>query len=308
MATEIHCHKCGTKNTGDAKFCSNCGESLCVKKDAASTADGLADVLNSADPEKTFVRRFAWIWSLRGRSTRKEFLIISVLCMIAYFVLSHKLKVQMGLFNESSDLGPAALTFITNILLVTGTAASLLAVFWVIFALFVRRLHDTGRSVRLLWGLVLLAALPVSWLFFWLSCMVPSGWCYPIFPICSVLWYMGIIWLFILFVFALFCEGVQGPNQYGEDPNPKRRTGGKMSRVVESLFEKIESGVKATGSVMMKAYKKLSFKDKPRKKLAIVIMALVLYLLGFVLNVFDVDRFLPMPMPPRIHLHFGSSK
>ena len=264
----MFCSKCGGKNDDGARFCSNCGERLSADEpvgeekkgkvtkgklssflqhaelvtdvlDASLTGGGHTGGLTKAMSGKG---RFAKFFSFKGRATRKEFVWIS---LIAIIIIIAAINTRPRSFHEMEEL-PLQIFWCVRMV---QTILMVLIACWALVAAIARRLHDIGRSGRLLWGLLLLVGVPASCICWIISYrLLPFLWRFmsPVVVGLDVGAYIGILWAIILSAFGVICNGETGTNKYGPDPDPKRRPKGRVSVAVESSLNSVSSIINKT--------------------------------------------------------------
>lgn len=297
----MFCSKCGMKCDDEATFCAKCGAHLGKGETSGSedlksgekmaVATDLKDILEEsmvatggntgADKLVNALSgkgRLAKYFSFKGRATSKEFIITTlILAFIIYVTIEARPQNLMDKCDDLMDVYAAILGWVRLV----QTILMVLISCWALGSIFVRRMHDIGCGAQSIW----------------LSLIIPLGLC-PIrdfgFGPCLVSVALNAIWCYLtLSFFAISCNGVQGTNAYGADPNPGRRYG-RVSISVGSIWRWICS---VSNNVVAKVvsdnapnpfgllFNKCKCNDVPsRKKLLCIIIFALTLLLGLVCN------------------------
>lgn len=190
------CSKCGEPLSPDAKFCSACGAKVDspvnLSKEPTPEIPN-APVSNRRVPDKGIYENF-----LRrdGRLNRwRYFKRIMLIGLVEFLILIVIFVMSTNALGQLSSAGNLAFKF----LLAVGQIP--------LFCLMVRRLHDCGRDEKLAYLSLALNAFTIIVSDYNGALAEPS-----LFEnIVAAL--AGVIGLY-----ALFCPGTKGTNQYGEDP------------------------------------------------------------------------------------------
>ena len=198
------CSKCGEPLSPDAKFCSACGAKVNSPVNLSKTAEttnALTDDERGNNPVhggervpdkgiyENFLRR-------DGRLNRwRYFKRIMLVGLVEFLIILVIFAMNMNALGQLSSAGGIAFKF----LLAVGQIP--------LFCLMVRRLHDCGRDEKLAYLSLALNAFTIIVSDYNGALAEPS-----LFEnIVAAL--TGVIGLY-----ALFCPGTKGTNQYGEDP------------------------------------------------------------------------------------------
>lgn len=296
----MFCSKCGMKCDDEATFCAKCGAHLGKGETSGSedlksgekmaVATDLKDILEEsmvatggntgADKLVNALSgkgRLAKYFSFKGRATSKEFIITTlILAFIIYVTIEARPQNLMDKCHDLLDVYAAILGWLRLV----QTILVVLISCWALGSIFVRRMHDIGCGAQSIWLSIIipLVLCPIRGYFGLGPCLVSIA--------------LNAIWCYLtLSFFAIFCNGVQGTNAYGEDPNPSRQYG-RMRIFVGSIWRRICS---AFNNVVAKVvsdnapnpfgflFNKCKCNDVPsRKKLLCIIVFALTLLLGLV--------------------------
>jgi len=123
-----YCTQCGTKNTDDAAFCSECGQALQDKEKSVHAKTGNANEAAYKTDSYEQTPELNWIWALfsfKGRMNRQRFWLYNLLVALLSFASIMILAFTM---NDS----------VTSLWLIFAC--------WTYFAISIKRWHDVDKS------------------------------------------------------------------------------------------------------------------------------------------------------------------
>lgn len=295
----MFCSKCGMKCDDESTFCAKCGAHLGKGGTSGSDSKSVEKIAVAVDLkdmlEETMVAtggntgtdkllnalsgkgRFAKYFSFKGRATSKEFIITTlILAFIIYVTIEARPE---GLMDECHDLLDVYAAILGWLRLVQTILVVLIAC-WAFGSIFVRRMHDIGCGAQSIW-LSLIIPLVICPFRLYLA----PGECLVSIALSAILCSLA------LSFFAISCNGVQGINAYGADPNPGRQYGrvsisvGSVWRLICSFFNNVVEKVISDNAPKPFGFlfNKCNCNDAPsRKKLLCIIIFALTLLLGLV--------------------------